>query len=91
MYDVAERHHLPKHPGELSAVVLCGSLPTLRGNIRYIFLCYDAFSKYVKLYPLKSATTKACLNKLLNHYFLNVIKPKIIFRIKGVSLGHLYG
>jgi len=36
------------------------------------------FSKYVKLYPLKSANIKACHNKLLNHYFVNVIKPMVI-------------
>jgi len=75
-YDLAERHHLPQRPGELRAVDLYGNLPTSRGNVRYIFVCYDVFAKYVKLYPLKSATTKACLNRLLNHYFANVIKPK---------------
>jgi hypothetical protein len=41
------------------------------------------FSKYVKLYPLRSATTKACLNKLLNHYLVNVIKPKTILSDNG--------
>ena len=41
------------------------------------------FSKYVKLYPLKLATTKACLNKLLNHYFVNVIKPKVVLSDNG--------
>ena len=38
---------------------------------------------YVKLYPVKSATTKACLNKLLNHYFVNITKPKIILSDNG--------
>jgi transposase InsO family protein len=32
---------------------------------------------------LRSATTKVCLNKLLNHYFVNVIKPKIILSDNG--------
>jgi hypothetical protein len=41
------------------------------------------FSKYVKLYPLKSATTKACLNKLQNHYFVNVVKPRMILSDNG--------
>jgi hypothetical protein len=36
-YDVVEKHHLPKRPGELCAVDLYGSLPTSRGNVRYIF------------------------------------------------------
>jgi hypothetical protein len=82
-YNVTEKHHLLKRPGELCAVDLHGSLPTSRGNVRYIFVCYDMFSKYVKLYRLKSATTKACLHKLLNHYFTNIIKPKIILSDNG--------
>jgi len=32
----------------------------------------------VKLYPLKSAITKACLNKMINKYFGDVITPKCI-------------
>jgi hypothetical protein len=82
-YNVEENHHLPKRPGELCAVDIYGSLPTSRGNVRYIFVCYDVFSKYVKLYPLKSATTKACLNKLQNHYFVNVVKPRMILSDNG--------
>jgi len=81
--DVTEKHYLPKSPGELCAVDIYGSSPTSRGNVRYIFVHYDVFSKYVKLYPLRSATTKACLNNLLNHYFVNVIKPKIILSENG--------
>jgi len=53
------------------------------GNVKYIFVCYDMFSKYVKLYTLKSATTKAFLKKLLNHYFVNVMRPKIILSDNG--------
>jgi transposase InsO family protein len=35
------------------------------------------FTKHVTLL-LKTATTKSCLNKLCNHYFVKVMKPKII-------------
>ena len=52
-------------------------------NIKYIFVCYDVFYKYVKLNILKLATTKACLNKFLNHYFVNVIKPTVILSDNG--------
>jgi hypothetical protein len=82
-YDVIEKHHVPKHPGELCAVDLYGGLPTSRGNVRFMFVCYDMFTKHVKLYALKSATTQACLNKLLNHYFSNVIKPEIVLSDNG--------
>jgi hypothetical protein len=44
---------------------------------RYIFVCY-VFSKFIKLFALKSVTTNACLNKLVNQYFRKVIKPKVI-------------
>ena len=46
--------------------------------VRYILVCHDVFSRYIKLYPLKSATTKACLNRLINKYFGDVIKPRCI-------------
>jgi len=82
-YDVAEKHHLPQRPGELCAVDLYVNLPTSRGNARYIFVCYDVFAKHVKLYPLKSTTTKACLNRFLNHYFANAIKPKVVLSDNG--------
>jgi transposase InsO family protein len=41
------------------------------------------FTTYVKLYPLKTATTKRCLNKLLNHYFIKINKPKVILSDHG--------
>jgi len=76
--DVEEKHHFPKKPGDVCAVDIYGSLPISRGGVRYILVCLDVFSKYIKLYALKSATTKACLNKLVNHYFGTVISPKVI-------------
>jgi transposase InsO family protein len=49
-----------------------------RGGVRDILVCYDVFSKHVKLYALKAATTRSCLNKLVDHYFTQVIKPKCV-------------
>jgi hypothetical protein len=77
-FTVEERHHLPEKPGDVCAIDIYGSLPTSRGGVRYILVCHDVFSRYIKLYPLKSATTKVCLNKLINKYFGDVIKPKCI-------------
>jgi transposase InsO family protein len=51
--------------------------------VKYILVCYDVFSKHVKLYPLKAATMKACLNKLINKYFGEVIKPEVIMSDNG--------
>jgi ribonuclease HI len=82
-YTIQERHHLPTKPGDLCAIDLYGSLPTSRAGVKYILVCYDVFSKHVKLYPLRAATTKACLNKLINRYFGDVIKPQVILSDNG--------
>jgi hypothetical protein len=81
-----ERSHLPNKPGSLCAIDLFGSLPTSRGGVKYILACYDVFPKHVKLYPLKAATTMACLNKLINHYFLHIIKPEVILSDNSTQL-----
>jgi hypothetical protein len=73
-----EKHHLPKAPGDLRALDIYGSLPTSRGGVKLILVCLDVFSRFIKLYPLKSNTTRACRNKLVNDYFVQVIKPKAI-------------
>jgi len=77
-FTIEEKHHFPTRPGDVCAVDIYESLPVSKGNVRYVFVCYDVFSKFIKLFALKSATTKACLNKLVNQYFGNVIKPKVI-------------
>jgi transposase InsO family protein len=82
-YEIESRSHLPTKPGELMSLDLYGPLPTGRGGVRYILVCLDVFSKHVKLYPLKSATTKGCLAKLKSHYFLNVILPQSILSDNG--------
>jgi hypothetical protein len=78
-FTVEEIFHLPEKPGDVCAVDIYGSLPTSRGGVSYILVCHDVFSRFIKLYPLRSATTMACLNKLINKYFDDVIKPKCIF------------
>jgi hypothetical protein len=82
-YDVEVRAHLPSEPGELMSLDLYGPLPTGRAGVKYILVCLDVFTKHVKLYPLRAATTRACLNKLTNHYFPNVIHPKCILNDHG--------
>jgi hypothetical protein len=76
---------LPEKPGDLCALDLFGALPMARGGVKYILVCYDVFSKHIKLYALRAATTRACLNKLINHYFTQVIKPKCILSDNGTQ------
>jgi len=63
-YKTQERSYLPAKPGDLCALDLFGALPLARGGVRYILVCYDVFFKHVKLYALKEAMTRSCLNKL---------------------------
>jgi hypothetical protein len=58
-YDVEIKSHLPKKPGELMSLDLFGPLPRGKGNVKYLLVCLHVFSKYVMIYPLKSATTKS--------------------------------
>jgi transposase InsO family protein len=80
--DVESRSHLPQKPGELLTVDLYGPLPAAKFGNRYIFVCLDTFSKHVRLYPLRSATTRACL-KIKSEYIPNVTRPKCIFSDHG--------
>jgi putative transposase len=75
--------HLPKKPGELTAVDFYGPLPTGRGGVKYILVCLEVFTKHVTLYPLKAATTKSSLNKITAHYIPKVIKPEVILSDHG--------
>jgi hypothetical protein len=59
-YDVESRPHLPERKGQVVSVDFYGPVPQGRGGVRYLFVCLDVFTKFIKLYPLKSATTKAC-------------------------------
>jgi len=83
-YTTQERSYLPARPGELCALDLFGALRVARG-VKYILVCYDVFSKQVKQYALKAATTRSCLDKLVNRYFTQVIKPKFIFSDNGTQ------
>jgi hypothetical protein len=84
-YEIEVRSHMPTAPGELMALDLYGPLPTGRAGVKYILVCLDVFSKHVKLYPLRSATTKSCLGKLTSHYFSEVRVPTSILSDHGTQ------
>jgi hypothetical protein len=57
-YEIENRNHLPKKPGDLCARDFYGQLPVGRDGVRYILVCLNVFSNHIKLYPLGTATTK---------------------------------
>jgi transposase InsO family protein len=82
-YEMEILSRLPKEPNELLPLDSYGPLPTGRGGARYLLVCFDIFSKHARLYLLKSATTKSCLNKLRYDYFWKHSKPQIILSDHG--------
>jgi len=68
------RSHIPKAVGEICAVDVCGPLPSGRGGIHYIFVCWDVLTKIFKLNVLRAATTKTCLQKTTTQYVANVTR-----------------
>jgi transposase InsO family protein len=70
-------------PGKLVTVDYFGPFPASRGGVQYVFVALDSFSKLVKLYCLKRATTQATLNRLVVDYFVNIGKPDRILSDNG--------
>ncbi|KAF2884501.1 hypothetical protein ILUMI_21675 [Ignelater luminosus] len=64
-------HVISERPNDILCLDLMGPLPVSRGGATQLLVTVDAFSKFVKFYPLRRATTKPVLNKLRNDYFPN--------------------
>ncbi|KAI5645863.1 integrase core domain-containing protein [Phthorimaea operculella] len=67
--------------GDLVMGDLYGPLPRAQSRYSYIFVLQDSFSKYIKLYGLSRATSRAVLKKLKE--FVRIIKPKIVMTDNG--------
>lgn len=74
---------IPKNCNEIACLDLMGPLPISRSGATQLLVVVDAFSKYVSLYPLKRATTRAVLRCLIDKYFLEVGKPRGILSDNG--------
>lgn len=59
---------IASRPGELVTVDYYGPLPEGRSRVSYIFVVIDAFSKYVRLYPLRRAQSKISALKIINDF-----------------------
>jgi hypothetical protein len=84
-FETEWRSHMPKTAGDLCAVDLYGPLPTGRESVRYILVCLDVFTKFVRLYALRTATTRTCLQKIVTHYLTDVTQPKCILSDNGTQ------
>lgn len=72
-------------PGDLVSVDFYGALPRSLGDMEYIFVVLDVFSKYVKLYPIKNENTVTILRKLFDHYIPEMGKPSRIIADHGTQ------
>jgi hypothetical protein len=84
-FDIEHRSHLPRKAGEVLSVDLYGPDPQGRGGVKYLLVCLDVFSKHIRMYPLRSATTRACLKKITGDYVTNVRVPKCILSDHGTQ------
>ena len=55
-------------PNALVCVDIHGKLPRSNFGYEYIFVMYDVFTKFTKIYPLKKISTRGCLNKIVSDY-----------------------
>lgn len=79
------RSHKPSKILEKVSVDLMGPLPMGRGGTHYILAILDVFSKYIKLYALKKATTRAILDRIERDYIPEVGKPETILTDNGTQ------
>lgn len=71
-------------PGELICVDYFGPLPAARGGFRYIFVAMCAFSKFIKLFPMKRANAKGTL-KHLKDGFMPLMKVQSVLSDHGTQ------
>lgn len=74
---------IPDAKGDLVALDLYGPLPRGRAGAKYVLVVLDVFTKYIALYPLKNATTRAALNRLILDYFPKNGRPNRILSDHG--------
>ena len=61
-----------------------------RGGVMYVFVVLDTFSKYVRLYSIKRATSRVLSEKITRDYMVNIGKPKVILSDHGPQLSLIH-
>lgn len=67
-YDIEPQSIIREKPNALTAIDIHGPMPTSNFGFKYIFVMYDVFSKFVKIYPMKNINSRACLAKIVKDY-----------------------
>ena len=67
-YDCEPKCIIRDRPNALVCVDIHGKMPRSQFGYEYIFVTYDVFTKFTKIYPLKTMSTRICLDKILNDY-----------------------
>ena len=86
-YTIEEKHQLPTKPGDLCAIALYGVLPTSRSGVKYILVCYDVFSKHVKLFHFFALFFIRAISKL--YICIPTNCTQLIYFINN-TLKHMY-
>lgn len=72
-------------PSDMVTVDFYGPLPRSIGGVEYIFVVLDMHSTYVKLHPIKKATTWIVLKKIIEQYIPEIGKPSTILSDNGTE------
>ena len=80
------QNYLPEKPNEILLIDFYGPLPSSKGGFKYILSNIDAFSKFLVMYPLRRANTKAVISKLSKDHFAKFGKPLKIITGYGTQL-----
>lgn len=80
---------IPEDDKDILAIDIFGPLPTSTGGVKYVLVVLNVFTKFVKLYALRKATTNAIINRLSKEYFPNILKPKRILADNGTQFSSI--
>jgi hypothetical protein len=75
---------IPEAKGDLISMDYYGPLPTSTAGVKYLLVVVDNFTKYVKLYSLKRATTVSTINRL-KQYISEYGKPNAVLTDNGTQ------
>lgn len=75
---------LPEEPNMLVSVDIFGPLPVGQRGLKYLLVFLDCFSKFCRIYPLTTATTASCLEKV-RLYVTELGAPRAIITDHGTQ------